>query len=151
LNFSGTLFACARSFDGAYRLQAGDFTVSMGPDGARALAEGGASIRTRAEVAKHFDRELKPGATFRRDLLAIDGRVAHIEIGVVDAGDGLYIEIGTGRMALTDQQATLLLAVLDQLGRDVSAVYRAPAGPLDLTVVQGLRGWLWPWEVDPSW
>jgi hypothetical protein len=76
LNFSGTLFSCARSFDGAYRLQAGDFTVSMGPDGARALAEGGASIRTRAEVAVgsgrgrsilHGDHDEPPGTGYPHD------------------------------------------------------------------------------------
>jgi hypothetical protein len=150
LEFSGVKFACARDFTGGYRLQAGDYVVSMTPDGARALADGGATIRTKAEVAKYFDRGLKPGATYRRDLGAIDGRIAHIEIGVVDSGDGLYIEIGTGRMALTDQQGTLLLAVLDMLGRDVSSIYRATAGP-DLTIAQGLRGFSYPWETDPSW
>jgi hypothetical protein len=151
LEFSGVKFACARSFDGAYRLQAGDYVVSMTPDAAHALAEGGARIRTKAQVAKYFDRALKPGATFRRDLLAVDGRVAHIEIGVTDAGDGLYIEVGAGRITLTDAQAATLLAVLGTLERDVAAIYRASAGPQDLTVAQGLRGFLFPWEVDPTW
>jgi hypothetical protein len=146
LNFSGLRFAISRDFTGVYHLKAGDYTVTMTPDGARALADGGATIRTKAEVAKYFDRGLKPGATYRRDLGAIDGRIAHIEIGVVDSGDGLYIEIGTGRMALTDQQGTLLLAVLDQLGRDVTTIYRATAVPDDMRmgVAPGLRGWRCP-------
>jgi hypothetical protein len=123
----------------------------MTPDAAAALAEGGARIRTKAEVASYFSREMKPGATFRRDLLAIDGRTVHVELGVTDGGDGLYIEVGAGRMTLTDQQAATLLAVLDTLGRDVSTLHRASAGPQELTVAQGLRGWIWPWEVDPTW
>jgi hypothetical protein len=151
LEFSGTRFACSRDFAGSYRLQAGDYTVTMAPDGAGALAEGGASIRTKAKVAAHFGREMKAGATFRRDLLAVDGRTVRIELGVSDSGDGLYIEIGTARITLIDQQAQLLLAVLDQLGADVSALYRATAGPEDTNVARGLRGFSYPWETDPTW
>jgi hypothetical protein len=41
---------------------------------------------------------------------------------------------------------------LDRLAADVNAVRRTTERPgLDLTVAQGLRGWLWPWETDPSW
>jgi hypothetical protein len=140
LQFSGVKFAVSRDLVSGYRLEAGDFVVSMTPDTAAALAEGGARIRTKANVASHFRREMKAGATYRRDLLAVDGRTAHIELGVTDGGDGLFLEIGTGRMTLTDQQASLLLAVLGQLSADVSALYRASSGPQELSVAQGLRG-----------
>jgi hypothetical protein len=141
LNFSGTPFAISRSFDGVYILKAGDFVVTMTPDGARALAEGGARIRTKAEVAAYFRRELTAGRAFARDLLAVDGRTVHLSFGISDAGD-VYLEIGAGRMTLTDQQAALLLAVLDQLGADVSAISRASEGPAapDFGVARGLRG-----------
>jgi hypothetical protein len=140
LQFSGVKFACSRDLLSGYRLEAGDFVVSMTPDAAAALAEGGARIRTKANVASHFRREMKPGRTFARDMLAVDGRVARIEIGVTDGGDAVYLEIADARMTLTDQQASLLLAVLDRLGRDVSALYRAsePSGP-DFGVAQGMR------------
>jgi hypothetical protein len=140
LNFSGTKFAVSRDLVSGYRLEAGDFVVSMTPNAAAALAEGGARIRTKANVASHFRREMKPGRTFARDMLAVDGRVARIEIGVTDGGDGVYLEVGTARMTLTDAQAQLLLAVIDALGRDVAAIYRAAAGPPELSVAQGLRG-----------
>jgi hypothetical protein len=141
LDFSGTRFACARDFTGGYTLQAGDFVVPMTPDAATALAAGGARIRTKAYVALHFRREMKAGPTFRRDLLAIDGRTVHVEIGVTDGGDGLFLGVGAGRMTLTDAQAQLLLAVLDQLGEDVSTLYRASAGqPVpNFGVAQGMR------------
>jgi len=151
LEFSGTRFACSRDFTGAYHLQAGGFALPMASDTARALAEGGGRIRLRAQVAAHFGRELKSGATFRRDLLAVDSRAVHVEIEVADAGNGIYIEIATARMTLTDQQAQLLLAVLDQLGADVTAVNRAAEVPQQLTVAQGLRGWLYDWDRDPTW
>jgi hypothetical protein len=152
LEFSGTRFACSRDFAGSYRLQAGDFVVTMTPDGASALAEGGASIRTKAKVAAHFRREMKAGATYRRDLLAVDGRVVHIELGVSDAGDSIFLEVGTGRMTLTDGQAQILLFSLDRLGGDVNALYRASSGgPQELTIVQGLRGWLYDWETGAKW
>jgi Phage terminase large subunit (GpA) len=139
LEFSGMKFSCARNFTGGYTLQAGDFVVSMTPTSAGTLAGGGARIRALAETASFFNRGLRPGATYRGDLRAVDGRVAHVEFGVTDGGD-IYIELGAGRMALTDQQASLLLAVLDQLAADVTTLYRASAGPPDLTVAQGLRG-----------
>jgi hypothetical protein len=156
LEFSGLRFACSRDFTGAYSLQAGDFTVTMPPDGAGALAEGGGRIRMRAQVASQLRREMKAGATFRRDMLAVDGRTAHVELGVSDAGDSVYIEIGTARMALTDAQAAVLLAVLDQLGRDVTALYRATDGPDDMRmgVAPGLRGPgldLPRWADDSQW
>ena len=72
---------------------------------------------------------MKAGATFRRDLRAVDGRVVHVEIGVSDAGDSVYLEIGTTRMTLTDGKSQLLLAVLDQLAADVATVASATAGP----------------------
>jgi hypothetical protein len=153
LNFSGTMFACSRTFDGAYRLQAGDFTISLTPDGAGALAQGGARIRLRAQTASHFGREMRAGATFRRDLLAVDGRVAHVEFGIADTGD-VYIEIGNARLTFTDVQAQLLLAVLDQLGRDVSSLYRATAAPDDMQwgIAPGLRGPDLPrWADDEKW
>jgi hypothetical protein len=104
LEFSGTRFACSRDFSGIYHLKAGDYTLSMVPDVAVVLADGGARIRLRAQVAAHYGWELKAGATFRRDMLAaVDGRTVHIEIGVADAGDGVYVEIGTARM-MTDRR-----------------------------------------------
>jgi hypothetical protein len=152
LEFSGTRFACSRRFDGAYHLLAGDFVVSMTPDAAAALAQGGARIRTKANVASHFRREMKSGATYRRDLLAIDGRAAHIELGVTDGGDAVYLEIADARMTLTAQQAQLLLAVLDQLGADVTTLYRASERPVpNFGVARGLRGFDFPWERDPTW
>jgi hypothetical protein len=140
LDFSGTKLACSRDFIGGYILQAGDFVVSMTPDAAAALAEGGARIRTKANVASHFRREMKPGRTFARDMLAVDGRVARIEIGVTDGGDGVFVEIGTARVTLTDVQSQLLLAMLDRLRDDVNAIRRAsePSGP-DFGVAQGMR------------
>jgi hypothetical protein len=152
LDFSGTRFACSRSFAGGYIMRAGEFTVPMTPAVAEALAQGGRFIRWRAQAAARSGREMKAGATFRRGLLSVDGRTAHLELGVSDAGDSVYLEIGAARMTLTDQQAQTLLLLLDRLGQDVNAVHRASEPPgLDLTVAQGLRGWLWPWERDPSW
>jgi hypothetical protein len=157
LDFSGTRFACRRNFTGGYTLQAGDNILPMEPNVAEALAGGGARIRLRAQVAAHYGREMKAGATFRRDMLAVDGRVAHIEIGVSDVGDSVFLEIGTARMTLADQQAQLLLAVLDQLGRDVSALYRATAGPEDNMawgIAPGLHGpglGLPDWADDTKW
>jgi hypothetical protein len=156
LEFSGTRFACSRDFTGAYRLEAGDFVVTLTPDGAGALAEGGGRIRLRAQVASRFGREMKAGPTYPRDSLSIDGRTVHVEFGVVDSGDAVFLEIGTARMTLTDQQAQLLLAELDQLGRDVSAVYRATAVPEDMNfgIAPGLRGpglELPDWVDDEKW
>jgi hypothetical protein len=139
LDFSGTKFAVSRNFTGGYTLQAGDYTVSLSPENALALAQGGATIRTKAKVAAYFRREMKAGVTYRRDLLAIDGRVARIGIGVSDAGDSIFLEVVAARMVLTDQQAQVLLFSLDRLGDDVNAISRAAEGP-ELTVAQGLRG-----------
>jgi hypothetical protein len=152
LEFSGTRFACSRDFTGGYALRAGEHVLPMTPDVAAALAAGGARIRTKANVASHFRREMKAGATYRRDLLAVDGRPVHLELGVSDAGDSVYLEIGAARMALTDQQAQLLLFVLDALGADVNALHRASETPVpNFGVAQGLRGFRYPWEEDPSW
>jgi hypothetical protein len=156
LEVSGLRFACARDFPGVYHLRAGDFVVTMTPETASALAFGGGRIRTRAQVASQLGREMNAGTVYRRDLLAIDGRVAHIEFGVTDGGAGLFLEVGTTRLALTDQQAELFLAVLDQLGRDVSAVYRATAVPEDMGfgIAPGLRGpglELPDWADDTKW
>jgi hypothetical protein len=141
LEFSGVKFACSRDFTGGYTLLASDYTVSMTPARAGTLAGGGARIRALAEVAKFYGRGLKPGATFRRDLQAVDGRSVSISLGVTDGGDGLFLEIGSSRMTLTDQQAQLLLATLDQLGRDVSTLYRASERPVpNFGVAPGLRG-----------
>ena len=150
-DFTGTKFACSRSFVGGYNLRAGDHTLSLMPAVADALAQGGQFIRLRAQIAYRSGRQMRSCRTFARDLLAVDGRRMHLEIGISDAGD-VYLEIDAARMTLTDQQASLLLAVLDQLGRDVTAVSRAsePPGP-DLAVAQSMRGWLWDWEVDPKW
>jgi hypothetical protein len=126
LEFSGTPFAVSRNFSGGYTLRAGDYTVTLTPDGASAFAQGGARIRLRAKVAAHYGRELKPGATFRRDLQAVDGRVAHVEFGVTDAGD-VYLEVGSGRMALAGEQSQHLLFALDRLAADTTSVYRATA------------------------
>jgi hypothetical protein len=153
LDFSGTKFAVSRSFVGGYTLEAGDHVLSLTPAVADALAQGGARIRLKAQIAARSGREMKAGATFRRDLLAVDGRTVRIELGVSDAGDSVYLEIAAARMTLIDEQAQILLFSLDMLGRDVSAVYRATAVPDDMRmgVAPGLRGWLWPWEVDPRW
>jgi hypothetical protein len=140
LDFSGTRLACSRDFTGGYHLEAGDFVVSMTLDAAAALAQGGAHIRLRAQVAAKLRREMKSGATFRRDLFAVDGRTVHIEIGVTDGGDGVFLEVGAGRMTLTDAQAQLLLAVLDQLGADVTTIRRASERPVpNFGVAQGMR------------
>jgi hypothetical protein len=151
LQFSGVKFAVSRDLVSGYCLKAGDFVVSMTPDVAAALAEGGARVRLKAQIAAHFRREMKSGATFRRDMLAVDGRTVTLSLGVSDAGDSVYLEVGAGRMTLTDVQSQLLLAVLGTLERDVSALHRASAGPQELTIVQELRGWLYDWERNPSW
>jgi hypothetical protein len=152
LEIAGTRFACARDFGGGYRLQAGDFTFTMMPDAAGVLAAAGGRIQLRAKVAAKFGREMRAGAVFARNLLSTDGRTARVEIGIADSGD-VFLEIDTVRLTLDGQQAQVLLAVLGQLDRDVTTVQRAASeaqGP-DLTVAQGLRGWLYPWETDPSW
>jgi hypothetical protein len=152
LDFSGTKFAAARDFTGGYTLRAGEFTVPMTPTVADALAQGGRFIRWRAQAAARSGRELKAGATFRRDMLSVDGRTAHLELGVSDAGDSVYLEIGAARMALTDVQAQTLLLLLDRLAEDVASVGRASEPPgLDLGVAAGLRGFAYDWERDPSW
>jgi hypothetical protein len=155
LEFSGLKFACARDFIGAYHFKIGDHAVSLAPDAARFLAAGGEQIRIRAKVAWQLHRDMRPGAAFRRTLQAVDGSTVHLEFGIVDESDGLYIEIGTTRMALTDAQGELLLAVLGQLDQDISTLYRAraTAGPDEMRwgIAPGLRGWRWPWEQDPSW
>jgi hypothetical protein len=124
LDFSGTPFACSRDFTGAYRLQVGDFVVALTPDAADALAQGGARIRLKARIASRFAREMRAGAAYKRDLRAVDGRTVHVEIGVSDSGDSIFLEIGTTRMTLTDVQAQLLLAVLDQLAAWLSLAGR---------------------------
>jgi hypothetical protein len=150
LEFSGLKFACARDFTGVYHFTVGDHAVSLVPDAARFLATGGENIRIRARVASQLHRDMKPGAAFRRTLQAVGGPTVHLEFGVVDASDGLYIEIGATRVALTDAQGQLLLAVLGQLGDDVSSVYRATAVPDDMRwgVAPGLRG---PGLELPDW
>jgi hypothetical protein len=151
LGFSGTRFACSRSFAGGYSLRAGDHTLSLMPDVADALAQGGQFIRLRAQVAARSGREMKSCRTFARDLQAVDGRRMHLEIGISDAGD-VYLEIDAARLTLDGQQASLLLAVLDQLGRDVTTINRATERPgPDFGVAQGLRGFAYPWEDDPEW
>jgi hypothetical protein len=139
LDFSGTVFACSRTFEGSYRLQVGDFVVTMTPDEAAALARGGTFIRIKAQIASRFDRDLRPGVTYRRDLLAVDGRTAHLALGVNDCGD-VFFGSGDARMTLTTQQAALLLAALNTLAADVSALYRATAGEPDgWGVARGMR------------
>jgi hypothetical protein len=139
LSFSGTRFACSRTFEGGYTLCVGDFVVTMTPDEAAALARGGTRIRIKAQIASRLACEMKAGATYRRDVLAVDGRTAHIALGVSDRGD-VFFGSGDARMTLTDTQAQLLLAVLDTLGGDVSALYRATAGEADgWGVARGMR------------
>ena len=154
LDFSGTRFAVSRDFTGGYTLKAGDFVVPMTPERAGALAVGGKRIRDRAKIASYYGREMQGGATFRRGMLAVDGRVAHIEIGVVDDGGGLYIEIAGTRMTLADVQAQMLLFVLDRLSEDVDTVASATAGPPvpDFGVAEGMRGLGVPrWADDSKW
>jgi len=78
--------------------------------------------------------------------------MVHVELGISDAGDSVYLEIGAARMALTDVQAQTLLLLLDRLGEDVAVIHRASEAPgLDLGVAAGLRGFRYPWEGDPTW
>jgi hypothetical protein len=149
LQFSSVKFACSRDLVSGFRLQAGEYVMSLTLAVAEALAQGGARVRLKAQIAAHYGRELKPGATFRRDMLAVDGRTVHIELGVSDAGDSVYLEVGAGRMTLADQQASLLLAVLDRLGADVNALHRASetSGP-DFGVAQGMRAAM-DWRLPP--
>jgi hypothetical protein len=154
LEFSGTRLAVSRDFTGGYRLQAGDYTILMTPPTAQALAEGGRRIRTKAQVASHFGREMKPGATFRRDLLAVDGRTVHVEIGIADTIDGgVYLEICSTRMALTDQQAQTLLAVLENFADDVNVVLAGGAQRFYHNLAPGLAGpgWIPDWADDKKW
>lgn len=154
LVFSGLKLAVSRSFDGAYHLKAGDYTVTMTPETAGALAGGGKRIRDRAKIASYYKREMQAGATFRRSMLAVDGRTANIEFGVVDDGAGIYLEVGATRMTLTDVQAQTLLALLDQLGADVDTVASAVAGPPvpNFGVAEGMRGLGVPrWARDDQW
>jgi hypothetical protein len=150
LEYSGTKLACSRSFDGAYHLRAGDYTVPMTPQTAHALAEGGRRIRTKAQVASHFGREMKAGVVFRRDMLAVDGRTVHLEFGISDMGD-VFLEIAGARMTLTGEQAQLLLAVLDQLGADVSSISSASEQPIDINLTPGLRNLPPRWTDDGKW
>jgi hypothetical protein len=145
IEFSGMNFAVSRDFTGGYTLRAGDYSLPITPQTAKALADGGRNIRLRAQVAEHFDREMKPGATFRRSMLSVDGRTVSIELGVADGGDGVYVEIGTARMSLTIEQAQLLLAVLDQLAADVSSIASATEQPVQLNLTPGLR------NMPPRW
>jgi hypothetical protein len=141
LDFSGTKFTVSRDLVNGYRLEAGEYAISLAPAVADALAAAGAHVRLKAQVAAKLRREMKSGRAFARDLLAVDGRMAHVELGVVDSGDGLFLEVGAGRMTLTDAQAQLLLFSLDQLGEDVSTLYRASERPVpNFGVARGLRG-----------
>jgi len=155
LDFSGTRFACSRSFSGGYSLEAGGFVLSLTPTVADALAQGGRSIRWRAQAAARSGREMKPGATFRRDLLAVDGRRMHLEVGISDAGDSVYIEIGAARMTLTDQQAATLLALLDRLAEDVNSIQQAGGSARlepNFGIAEGMRGLGVPrWADDTKW
>jgi len=142
LDFSGTRFACSRSFVGGYTLLAGDHTMSLTPAVADALAQGGRFIRWRAQAAARSGREMKAGATFRRDLLSVDGRTVHVELGVSDAGDSVYLEIGAARMALTDVQAQTLLLLLDRLAADIASIQQAGGAAQpepNFGVAQGMR------------
>jgi hypothetical protein len=143
LEFSGTRLAVSRDFTGGYRLQAGDYTISMTPPTARARGWWQAQ-RTKAQVASHYGREMKPGATFRRDMLAVDGRAVHLEFGVSDMGD-VFLEIAGARMTLITEQAQLLLAVLDQLGADTASIASATEQPVQLNLTPGLR------NLPPLW
>jgi hypothetical protein len=145
LDFSGTRLACSRSFDGAYHLTAGSHMVQMTPDVARALAGGGQYIRLRAQVADYFRREMKPGATYRRSMLSVDGHAVNLELGVTDGGDAVYVEINAARMTLAAEQAQLLLAVLDQLAADTAAIASATEQPVQLNLTPGLR------NLPPLW
>ena len=151
LDFSGLKLACSRSFDGAYHLKAGDYTVTMTPDAASSLASAGGLIRIRAQVAVRTGREMRSGATFRRSMLAVDGRTANVEFGVAD--DGIYVEVGTTRMTLTDAQAQLLLFTLDRLAEDVTTISRASETPEpNFGVAEGMRGLGVPrWADDSKW
>ena len=154
LDFSGTRFVCSRDFTGGYTLKAGDFVVPMTPERAAALAGGGKRIRDRAKIASYYGREMQGGATFRRSMLAVDGRTVNIEFGLVGDGGGVYFEIAATRMTLTDVQSQLLLAVLDQLAADVDTVYAAVAGPPvpDFGVAAGMRNVGVPrWARDDQW
>jgi hypothetical protein len=154
LDFSGTKFACSRTFVGGYMLQAGSYTLSMTAGTASALASAGERIRGRARIAAHYDREMRSGATFRRDMVSVDGRAVRIEFGVADDGGGIYIEVGITRMTLTDAQSQLLLFTLDRLGADVASISQAggSAQPHQLNLIgPQTRGFAYPWETDPQW
>jgi hypothetical protein len=154
LDFSGTKFAVSRDFSGGYRLQAGGHTFTLTPQTAHALAGGGQTIRLGAQVAVRLGREMKPGATFRRDLLAVDGRTVHVEIGIADTIDGgVYLEIGSTRMALTNQQSQTLLAVLENFAEDVNVVLAGGAQQFYHNLAPGLAGpgWIPRWADDSKW
>jgi hypothetical protein len=123
--------ACSRDFAGAYVLETGASRCAVSLDTASALASAGQCIRDRARIAVVTDKELKPGAVFQMDSNGL-----RVELGITDAGDGVYIEANSIRVTLDDVQSQDLLHGLGRLRADVDAVWATSAQPVQFNLTR---------------
>jgi hypothetical protein len=136
VQFGSLDFCCTRDMaQGVYILSSRDCRCAISPDEASRLAGACVFLQSRAQAAVIMKRAMKAGAVFRRAWPSLT-----VEIGINSTGDAVYVQVGDLRAELDEVQTALLVAVLDQLAADVVAIHRASAGPPDLTVAQGLRG-----------
>jgi hypothetical protein len=147
VQFGSLNLCCARDMaQGLYILSSQDSRCGISPDDASRLAGVRSLLQWRGRVAIAKNRPMKVGPVFKRAWPLLT-----VEIGINSSGDAVYVQVNDLRADLDEGQMAILMAVLDQLAADLAVVSQATAGPPDLTIVQGLRGWLLPWEVDPSW
>jgi hypothetical protein len=139
------VFACRRDFAGGYRLDVGAFSdVPLSVANARRLAGTAARIRGRAQSAVNRDGDMRPGPLYRKEMPTADGAVCRVEIGITDAGDAVYIEIGDARVRLDETEAQDLLYALERLGDDVSSLDRFGGGAQQFILDRRPR-YLWPY------
>jgi hypothetical protein len=128
------LLTCQRDSVHSYVLISAGFRAPMSFSMAEALADAARRIRWRAHKA--VDGKMRPGPIFGLQLP--DTKVT---IGVTDDGRDIYCEVGDEHARLNGDELSAFMFALDQLGRDVSALYRATAAPDDMRwgIAAGLR------------
>jgi hypothetical protein len=120
-DFHGALtLICSRDFAGCYLLESPEiFKVQLAnPD---RLAAAGRRLQDAAKLALARKEAMQPGAVWRYEGV--------IEIGINEAGDGVYVQAGALRIEPREEQLGQLQFALGRLHRDVDDLSRASAVP----------------------
>jgi hypothetical protein len=121
VQFGSLDFSCTRDMaSGLYILASRDCRCAISPDEASRFAGVRSLLQWRGRVAVTKDRPMKAGAVFKRIWPSLT-----VEIGINNSGDAVYVQVNDLRADLDEGQMAILMAVLDRLGDDVTAVYRA--------------------------